>query len=212
MKRMNAYDFDETIFYPDCSVLFARWCAKRHPKLYFTYLPKVVKSLLQYKKGKLPRYKFERTFFSFLKQVDDFDEQIEKFWDKNECRISRWYLEQKRPDDLIISASPACIIAPIARRLGVNYVATDYDREYGVFVDNLMYAKEKAKYIIDRDFPVIENFYSDSLADTPLALLAEHAHLVKDKAQTVVDWPKLDVETLKVVRDKINTGWNIHLD
>ena len=212
MKRMNAYDFDETIFYPDCSVLFARWCAKRHPKLYFTYLPKVVKSLLQYKKGKLPRYKFERTFFSFLKQVDDFDEQIEKFWDKNECRISRWYLEQKRPDDLIISASPACIIAPIARRLGVNYVATDYDREYGVFVDNLMYAKEKAKYIIDQDFPVIENFYSDSLADTPLALLAEHAHLVKDKAQTVVDWPKLDVETLKVVRDKINTGWNIHLD
>ncbi len=211
MKRMNAYDFDETIFYPDCSVLFARWCAKRHPKLYFTYLPKVVKSLLQYKKGKLPRYKFERTFFSFLNQVDDFDEQIEKFWDKNECRISRWYLEQKRPDDLIISASPACIIAPIARRLGVNYVATDYDREYGVFVDNLMYAKEKAKYIIDRDFPVIENFYSDSLADTPLALLAEHAHLVKDKAQTVVDWPKLDVETLKVVRDKINTGWNIHL-
>ena len=156
MKRMNAYDFDETIFYPDCSVLFARWCAKRHPKLYFTYLPKVVKSLLQYKKGKLPRYKFERTFFSFLKQVDDFDEQIEKFWDKNECRISRWYLEQKRPDDLIISASPACIIAPIARRLGVNYVATDYDREYGVFVDNLMYAKEKAKYIIDRDFPMIE--------------------------------------------------------
>lgn len=212
MKRMNAYDFDETIFYPDCSVLFARWCAKRHPKLYFTYLPKVVKSLLQYKKGKLPRYKFERTFFSFLKQVDDFDEQIEKFWDKNECRISRWYLEQKRPDDLIISASPACIIAPIARRLGVNYVATDYDREYGVFVDNLMYAKEKAKYIIDRDFPMIENFYSDSLADTPLALLAEHAHLVKDKAQTVVDWPKLDVETLKVVRDKINTGWNIHLE
>ena len=212
MKRMNAYDFDETIFYPDCSVLFARWCAKRHPKLYFTYLPKVVKSLLQYKKGKLPRYKFERTFFSFLNQVDDFDEQIEKFWDKNECRISRWYLEQKRPDDLIISASPACIIAPIARRLGVNYVATDYDREYGVFVDNLMYAKEKAKYIIDRDFPVIENFYSDSLADTPLALLAEHAHLVKDKAQTVVDWPKLDVETLKVVRDKINTGWNIHLE
>ena len=212
MKRMNAYDFDETIFYPDCSVLFARWCAKRHPKLYFTYLPKVVKSLLQYKKGKLPRYKFERTFFSFLNQVDDFDEQIEKFWDKNECRISRWYLEQKRPDDLIISASPACIIAPIARRLGVNYVATDYDREYGVFVDNLMYAKEKAKYIIDQDFPVIENFYSDSLADTPLALLAEHAHLVKDKAQTVVDWPKLDVETLKVVRDKINTGWNIHLE
>ena len=208
---MNAYDFDETIFYPDCSVLFALWCAKRHPKLWFTYFPKVMKCLAGYKKEKIPRYQFERTFFSFLTQVDDFEEQIEKFWDKNEHRISEWYLKQKRPDDLIISASPACIIEPIARRLGVNYVATEYDREYNVFVDNLMYAKEKARYIIDQGFPVIENFYSDSLADTPLALCAEKAHLVTNKAQTVVDWPKMDVETLKIVRKKIDTGWKFHL-
>lgn len=208
---MNAYDFDETIFYPDCSVLFALWCAKRHPKLWFTYFPKVMKSLAGYKKRKVPRCQFERTFFSYLTMIDDFDEQIERFWDKNEGRISEWYLKQKRPDDLIISASPSCIIGPIAERLGVNYVATEYDREYNVFVDNLMYAKEKAKYIIDRGFPVIENFYSDSLADTPLALCAEKAHLVTNKAQTVVDWPKLDVETLKIVRDKIDTGWKIHL-
>ena len=89
----------------------------------------------------------------------------------------------------------------------MNFVATEYDREYNVFVDNLMYAKEKAKYIIEQGFPMIENFYSDSLADTPLALCAEKAHLVTNKAQTVVDWPKLDVETLKIVRDKIDTGW-----
>ncbi|MBQ9517863.1 MAG: haloacid dehalogenase-like hydrolase [Eubacterium sp.] len=208
---MNAYDFDETIFYPDSAISFAFWCAKRKPKLWFNFVPKVMKCLVQYKKGKLPRYKLERTFFSYLTQIDDFDEQIEAFWDKNESNISKWYLEQKKPDDLIISASPVCIIAPIAKRLGVNYVATEYDKEYDVFVDNLMYAKEKAKYILDHDFPVIENFYSDSLSDTPLALLAEKAHLVTNKAQTVTDWPKLDVETLKEVRKKIDTGWNIHL-
>ncbi len=208
---MNAYDFDDTIFHPDSAILFAVWCANRHPKIWFTFFPKIMKNLVRYKKGKLPRYKLERTFFSYLTQVDDFDEQIEAFWDKYESRISKWYLEQKRPDDLIISASPSCIIKPIAERLGVNYVATEYDKEYDVFVDNLMYAKEKAKYIIDHDFPVIENFYSDSLSDTPIALLAEKAHLVTDNAQTVTDWPKLDVETLKVVRKEINTGWNIHL-
>ena len=38
-------------------------------------------------------------------------------------------------------------------------MASEFDREYGVLVNNLMYAKEKAKYIIDRGFPVIENFY-----------------------------------------------------
>ena len=99
----------------------------------------------------------------------------------------------------------------IANRLGVNYIATKYDREFGVFMNNLMYAREKAKYIIDKGFPLIENFYSDSLADTPLALCAEKAHLVKNHATTVVDWPDLDDETMIRVKDKIDTGWNIHL-
>ena len=120
-------------------------------------------------------------------------------------------LLRKKPDDLIISASPACIIGPIATRLGVNYMATDFDCEFGVFVDNLMYAKEKAKYMIDHGFPVIDNFYSDSLADTPLALCAEKAHLVIKNASTVVDWPDLDDKTMNKVKNKIDTGWKVHL-
>ncbi len=208
---MNVYDFDGTIFYSDCSIGFALWCMKRHPKLWFTFLPGMIKSLIMHKLGILPNYLLQRKMFSYLTMIDDFDIQIERYWDKYENRISAWYLAQKRPDDLIISASPDCIIGPIANRLGVNYMATEYDREYGVFMNNLMYAKEKAKYIIDHGFPVIDNFYSDSLADTPLALCAEKAHLVKDHATTVVDWPDLDDETMKTVKDKIGTGWSIHL-
>ena len=208
---MNVYDFDGTIFYSDCSIGFAFWCLKRHPKLWFTYFPSVIKSFFQYKKGKIPNYLMQRKMFSYLTMIDDFDAQIEKYWDKYEKRISEWYLAQKRPDDLIISASPSCIIGPIARRLGVNYIATEYDLEYGVFVNNLMYAKEKAKYIIDHGFPVIDNFYSDSLADTPIALCAEKAHLVTKKATKVNDWPDLNADTMEKVKDKINTGWDIHL-
>ena len=208
---MNVYDFDGTIFYSDCSIGFALWCMKRHPKLWFTFLPGMIKSLIMHKLGILPNYLLQRKMFSYLTMIDDFDIQIERYWDKYENRISAWYLAQKRPDDLIISASPDCIIGPIANRLGVNYMATEYDREYGVFMNNLMYAKEKAKYIIDHGFPVIDNFYSDSLADTPLALCAEKAHLVKDHATTVVDWPDLDDETMKIAKDKIDTGWSIHL-
>ncbi len=177
----------------------------------YVIFPKVMKSMIGNKLGKVPRYVMERTFFSFLCKVDDFDEQIEKFWDKNEKRISAWYLAQKRPDDLIISASPKCIIEPIAKRLGVNCIASDCDREVGAFVDNLMYAREKAAYIFDQGFPEIENFYSDSLSDTPIALCAEKAYLVTDKAQKVNDWPKLDEETLKEVHKKIETGWSTHL-
>ena len=177
----------------------------------FTYAPKMIKCAIQYKRKKIPRFIFERTFFSFLCKVDDFDVQIEKFWDKNIKRMSAWYLAQKRSDDLIISASPNCIIEPIARRLGVNFMATEYDRDVGAFVDNLMFAREKAAYIFDHGFPEIENFYSDSLSDTPLALCAEKAHLVTHKAQVVEDWPTLDVETLKKVHDKIDSGWSVHL-
>ena len=184
---------------------------KRRPGLWFTFFPKAVRNLILRKMGKMPEYLMQRKFFGYLTRIDDFDEQIERYWDKNEKRIAPWYLAQKRPDDLIISASPTCIIEPVARRLGVRFVATDFDREYGVFLDNMMYAKEKARYILDHGFPVIENFYSDSLADTPLALCAEKAHLVINKASTVIDWPDLDAETMDAVRKKIDTGWSIHL-
>ncbi len=209
---MNVYDFDGTIFPKDCSIGFCIWCMNRHPKLWFTFAPKAIRNLIRRKRGKISEYLMQREFFRYLTLIDDFDKQIERYWDKNEKKIAAWYLAQKKDDDLIISASPTCIIEPIAKRLGVNYMATEYDREFGVFLNNMMYAKEKARYILDHGFPMIENFYSDSLADTPLALCAEKAHLVTKKASLVTDWPDLDEKTLGKVKKKIDTGWNVHLD
>ena len=211
-SRMNVYDFDGTIFPTDCSIDFCIWCMNHHPKMWFTFFPKAVINLILRKLGKLNESQMQLQFFRYLTLIDDFDEQIELYWDKNEKRIAKWYLAQKRSDDLIISASPDCIIGPIAKRLGVNFMASEFDREFGVFTNNLMYAREKAKYIFDHGFPKIDNFYSDSLADTPLALCAEKAYLVKNNASTVVDWPDLDEETLAKVKEKINTGWKVHLD
>ena len=208
---MNVYDFDGTIFYPNCSVAFLMWCLKRHPGLWFTYAPKAARDLIRYKRGKIAQHRFLRGFFGFLGKVDDFDAEIERFWDKKEKNISEWYLAQRRPDDIIISGSPSCIIAPIAKRLGVGYVATEYDREHGVYLDDLMMARSKARHVIENDFPVIENFYSDSLSDTPIALCAEKAHLVTNKARKVTDWPHLDAKTLKKVRKEIDTGWTINI-
>jgi hypothetical protein len=116
---MNVYDFDGTIFASDCSIGFCFWCMNRHPKLWFTFFPKALRNLILKKKGKMPEYLMQRKFFGYLTLIDDFDEQIERYWDKNEKKIAPWYLAQKRPDDLIISASPTCIIEPIAKRLGV---------------------------------------------------------------------------------------------
>ncbi len=204
---MNVYDFDDTIFHPDCTAKFAFYFAVRQPSLFVTYLPKCIKAYSRFKKRVIPRYEFELTFFSFIPKVKDFDRKINDFWDKNIKNMSAWYMAQKKPDDLIISASPDCIIAPIAERLGVNHVASEYDREYGVLCGNLMLAQSKAQYIINQGMPVIDNFYSDSLSDTPIALCAEKAFLVLDKAQRPVPWPKLTKENLEDISRQIDVGW-----
>ena len=211
-KKMNVYDFDGTIFYPNSTIGFAFWCMNCHPKLWIKYFPMAGINLIRFKMGKIPGHLFLRKIFSYLSMTEDADEQIELYWDKYEKNISAWYLKQKRPDDLIISASPSCIIGPIAKRLGVNFIATEFDREYGVFTNNLMFAKEKSRYIIDHGFPVIEKFYSDSLSDTPLALCAEKAYLVTNKASTVTDWPSFDAQTLKKVKRKLEPWWSVHLN
>ena len=65
--------------------------------------------------------------------------------------------------------------------------------------------------MIDHGFPLIDNFYSDSLSDTPIALCAEKAYLITNKAQKVNDWPEMDKKTMEKVHRKIDSGTNIHL-
>ena len=85
---MNVYDFDGTIFASDCSIGFAIWCMNHHPKLWFTFFPVAIKNLMLVKKGKLPESRMQRKFFSYLTTIDDFDAQIERYWDKNEKKIA----------------------------------------------------------------------------------------------------------------------------
>lgn len=204
---MNVYDFDGTIFFPNVTFKFAAWCILRHPGLLFTYIPNIISSAVKYKTGRIPFYKFIRSSLEFMTKLPDFDSAIEKFWDSNEKNVAKWYLAQKRSDDLIISGSPECILKPIADRLGVNVMGTIYDINYGVLCGNIMLAQSKSRFIIDRDMPVIENFYSDSLSDTPLALLSEKAFIVSRMATKVDPWPKLDEKNLKKIKRKIDTGW-----
>ena len=41
---MNVYDFDGTIYPTDCSIDFCFWSMKRHPRLFFTFFPKAIKT------------------------------------------------------------------------------------------------------------------------------------------------------------------------
>lgn len=200
---MNVYDFDKTIFYPDSMMQFARFCLIRHPKLWVTYLPKLIKNAIKNAMDKEKDTVLHATLNSIVKYLDTPEKDIDKYWDKYEKNISEWYLRQKKADDLIISASPEYLLKPLTDKLGIQLIATIVDMKTGAMIGNVRLAREKAKYIIGKDMPMIDNFYSDSLSDMPLALLSERAFIVKDKAKRVEPWPHLK-DVSAIVHKKID--------
>ena len=116
---MNVYDFDDTIFRGDSTRAFWAYCLKRAPGL-ARFLPRQCAAAVRYALGRTAKEAFKEAFFSFLQGVPDADAWAEDFWRTHERRFRPWYLAQKQPDDLVVSASPEFLLAPACRRLGIR--------------------------------------------------------------------------------------------
>ena len=103
------------------------------------------------------------------------------FWNEYFCRMEPWYLEQMKSDDLIISASPEFLLRPAAEKLGVRLIATPMNPYTGKISGKNCHDLEKKRRFLE-EYPeeAIENFYSDSRSDQPMAELAKSAWLVKE--------------------------------
>ena len=112
------------------------------------------------------------------------------FWEEYRDHLQDWYLRQKQPDDVILSASPEFLLAPICEELGVRLIGTPMDPYTGKIRGLNCHDEEKLRRFY-REYPEghIERFYSDSRSDEPLAKIADQAFLVgKDVIQP---WPDL---------------------
>lgn len=91
--------------------------------------------------------------------------------------------------DLIISASPDFLILPICKRLNVRGIASKVNPQTGELLGPNCRGEEKVKRF-NEVYPneTIDDFYSDSLSDLPLASIAHHAYLVKN--QKICSWPR----------------------
>ena len=185
---MNVYDFDQTIFYSDSSFQFTLYCLRHYPRCVLPALPKSLWPAAEYLAGSEDVKKLKEQIFSFLSRLPDVEQIVEDFWAENSGRIRDWYLRQKRPDDLIISASPAFLLGPIARKLGVTVIATNMDPYTGRIYGRNCHDTEKVRRFREQ-YPdaLVEQFYSDSLSDAPMAELAQQAFLVK--RDEIVPWP-----------------------
>lgn len=186
---MNAYDFDKTIVPFDSTALFTRWCLARYRRarlrLPMLILPGLAMLL---RLGSKERFK-EALFRAVLTAPADLRAEVDAFWQENLPRTNAWYLEKRRPDDVVISASPDFLVRPALERLGVTAViATRLDPSTGRIEGRNCHGAEKvARFRQEWGGASIEEFYSDSLSDSPMARLAKRAYLVK--GETLVPWP-----------------------
>ena len=184
---MNVYDFDETIYQGDSTVDFYKYCIKRKPAL-LKFLPKQGLMFIKYLLGTVSKERFKESVYLILTEIDDLDAWVNDFWDKNIMKIKSFYLQQAARDDLVISASPEFLIGEACRRLNIASIASRIDKKTGIHTDGInCHGKRKVERFYER-YPQgkIEDFYSDSLSDTPLAELAKRAYLVKK--ERIIPW------------------------
>jgi len=177
---MNVYDFDKTIFYPDSSCCFYIYCLRKYPFAVLKTLPKTAVMALKYICREADTRQMKQQLFTFLKYISDPDRAAEEFWSLNFKRIGKWYLEQKKADDLIISASPEFMLKPAAARLGVALIGTRMDKSTGeIWGKNCHDTEKVCRFREIYGDAKIEEFYSDSLSDSPLADIADKAFIIK---------------------------------
>lgn len=176
---MNTYDFDQTIYQPDSSYSFYLYCLKNYPSAVLRTLPKTLAFAAAYGLKKMTTKRLKEQLFSFLRYLPDVDSAVADFWEEHRRGIEQWYLEQKKEDDVIISASPYFLLRPIAMELGVGLIATPMDKHTGKILGENCHDAEKVRRFQEQ-YPSArtECFYSDSLSDAPMAELAERAFLV----------------------------------
>ena len=188
MIAMNTYDFDKTIFDPDSSYCFYLYCLRHYPGAMVKTLPRSIAGGLRYAAGKGNTKMLKEQLFSFLPNLPDVDGAVKDFWDENRQRLAKWYLRQKRSDDVIISASPEFLLRPVCDELGVRLIGTRMDKHTGKISGENCHDKEKVRRFYE-EFPgaCTEEFYSDSLSDTPMAKIAQRAYIVRK--EKLSPWP-----------------------
>jgi len=177
---VNVYDFDKTVYKDDSTVDFYFFSLKRNPKVLLC-LPSLICAAILWGLGIIKKTQFKERFYKFLTKIKDIDTELEIFWDKNEGKIKDFYKKNKRDDDVIISASPEFLLNPICKRLGIKHLyASRVDKKSGKYDGENCWGAEKVRRFYEAfgEGMKIEEFYSDSLSDTPLAELSKKSYIV----------------------------------
>jgi len=178
---VNVYDFDKTIYRGDSTLDFYKCILKKNPKV-IKYIFIQIIFAIRYIIKNIDKTRFKEKFYIFLKCIDNVDEEVLVFWEKNEKKIEEWYVEKHRSTDVVISASPEFLLKPICDKLGIKFLmASIVNKNTGEYTGKNCYGKEKVlRYRKEFDNEKIDEFYSDSLSDLPLKEISNKSFLIKN--------------------------------
>ena len=186
---MNVYDFDKTIYNGDSTIDFYFYCLGGKPSV-LSCIFRQLHGIFLYAAGRTDTKAMKESFFTFLKRIADPEDVVVSFWESHRDKIKPWYLRQKEDSDVVISASPSFLLAPICKDLGIDgLIATEMQISTGKITGENCKGEEKVRRFSQR-YPDahIKKFYSDSLSDQPLADIAQSAYIVKGSA--IIPWER----------------------
>lgn len=179
--KINVYDFDDTIYNGDSSFHFFLYAIKNFKVSFFKLLKIKFYGLLYLLKLRNTK-EFKEIVFSFIKDIDNIDLFVDKFWDKHRKNIKLEFLEilKNNKNNYIISASPEFLLEKIAKELKCELIATPMNKNSAIIEGANCNKEEKVKRLNSflKDYQIIE-FYSDSNNDLPLAKISKKAYKVK---------------------------------
>ena len=185
---MNVYDFDGTIYKGDSTRDFYFYLLSHYPKV-IKYLPNFIFSAFKYSLGIISKTKMKENLYRFLICFNDneIDKIVSEFWLGHKYKINNWYYDKKKNDDVIISASPRFILSYICKEFNVHLICSEVNKKNGDYIGINCQGDEKVRRFYE-EFPngKIDEFYSDSKSDMPLAQIAKKAYMVKNGK--IKDW------------------------
>ena len=208
--KLTVYDFDGTIYDGDSSINFIKFLIRKKKTLIFK-LPKMLLYLIKYKLKLISKEEMKECFFSVLNKFNNIDDLIKEFWNINEIKIKDFFINDKRKNIIIASASPYFLLEPIAKKYKVkDLFASPIDKINGKYNGVNCHGSEKVK-IIKEKYPnsIIEYMYSDDInADKPLLDIANKSFVVDGNA--LLDYDIVKNKKPNIIKRIWDFCWSIY--
>lgn len=176
---MDVYDFDDTLYKGDSTADFLLHCLRHYPRIALTLPRTVVAAIGCFGFHAIDKTQFKAILYRFLPQVPQIEQEVERFWQHNEHKITGPC--HPKAGDLVISASPEFLLHDVCEKRELQLIASQVDPITGcVLGPNCSGEQKVVRFQEAYPLAKIDHFYSDSHNDDPLAALAKKAYLIKN--------------------------------